>query len=405
MTMSVRARVLAGFGAAIVLLAFLGGSAYRSASSALGEIASVRATRLRLDATRELMQQAASLQAGTRGFVITGREAFLAPHDSAKLFLPVLLGRLHGLVAGDSQAQRLVDTAAALVTARIAFDDSTIAARRARGAAAADSLVATGRGKALMDGIEASTAALEARISVERARRTGALETTAARTRAGVLVASLLAILAVGAGITSIFHGLASREHADARVRELADELQDLYDNAPVGYHSLDASGTFARVNATELRWLGYSREEVVGRLHFTDLLAPEDRPTFEADFARAKEGGEVHNLEYDLRRKDGSLLRAAISASWLRDPEGRNVLSRGVVLDLTERRKIEAEVRTLSGLLPICSGCKKIRDDQGYWSQIETYISRHTEAEFSHGLCPECYARLYPDMGPYPTA
>jgi hypothetical protein len=57
------------------------------------------------------------------------------------------------------------------------------------------------------------------------------------------------------------------------------------------------------------------------------------------------------------------------------------------------------ANVRILSGLLPICASCKRIRDDQGYWSQIEHYLGQHTEAEFSHGICPECASRLYPDF------
>jgi hypothetical protein len=60
------------------------------------------------------------------------------------------------------------------------------------------------------------------------------------------------------------------------------------------------------------------------------------------------------------------------------------------------------AEVKTLSGLLPICASCKKIRDDTGYWNQIEEYFVHHTEIEFSHGLCPDCVKKLYPD---YPQA
>ena len=56
------------------------------------------------------------------------------------------------------------------------------------------------------------------------------------------------------------------------------------------------------------------------------------------------------------------------------------------------------AQVKTLKGLLPICASCKKIRDDQGYWNQIEDYISRHSKATFSHGICPECAKRLYPE-------
>lgn len=55
--------------------------------------------------------------------------------------------------------------------------------------------------------------------------------------------------------------------------------------------------------------------------------------------------------------------------------------------------------VKQLSGLLPICAACKKIRDDQGYWQKIETYISQHSQAQFTHGICPECSEKLYPNM------
>ena len=65
----------------------------------------------------------------------------------------------------------------------------------------------------------------------------------------------------------------------------------------------------------------------------------------------------------------------------------------------IAELQKALKKVKTLSGFLPICASCKKIRDDQGYWNQIEAYISEHSEAEFSHGICPECAEKLYPDI------
>ncbi|MGE5700749.1 MAG: hypothetical protein ACM31N_11890 [Deltaproteobacteria bacterium] len=63
------------------------------------------------------------------------------------------------------------------------------------------------------------------------------------------------------------------------------------------------------------------------------------------------------------------------------------------------ELRDALARVKTLSGLLPICASCKKIRDDKGYWNQIETYIKERSEAEFSHSICPECRKKLYPEF------
>ena len=66
------------------------------------------------------------------------------------------------------------------------------------------------------------------------------------------------------------------------------------------------------------------------------------------------------------------------------------------------EKEKALSELKVLSGLLPICASCKKIRDDKGYWGQIESYIRAHSEAEFSHGICPDCAKKLYPDIDLY---
>ncbi len=63
----------------------------------------------------------------------------------------------------------------------------------------------------------------------------------------------------------------------------------------------------------------------------------------------------------------------------------------------LTQLEQSMKEIRKLRGFLPICANCKKIRDDKGYWTQVEVYISEHSEAEFSHGICPDCAQKIYP--------
>jgi PAS domain-containing protein len=113
---------------------------------------------------------------------------------------------------------------------------------------------------------------------------------------------------------------------------------------------------------------------------------------------------------ELTVKRKDGTIFPVEISSVVFRNPEGepRTCI---IMRDVSERRAAEkerellirqlqealAKVRTLSGLLPICAACRKIRDEQGAWHSLETYIRNHTEAEFSHGICPECRKRLYP--------
>jgi hypothetical protein len=68
----------------------------------------------------------------------------------------------------------------------------------------------------------------------------------------------------------------------------------------------------------------------------------------------------------------------------------------------IAELHKALDEVKTLRGIVPICSSCKKIRDDDGFWQQVEIYVSAHSDAMFSHGICPECVERLYPDIRPH---
>lgn len=74
-----------------------------------------------------------------------------------------------------------------------------------------------------------------------------------------------------------------------------------------------------------------------------------------------------------------------------------RDSLEERVEVRTTQLRLAMEKVKVLRGLLPICSGCKKIRDDQGYWTQLEVFIGEHSEAEFTHGLCPSCAKELYP--------
>lgn len=69
------------------------------------------------------------------------------------------------------------------------------------------------------------------------------------------------------------------------------------------------------------------------------------------------------------------------------------------VLRDVTERSRLTEEIRTLRGILPICANCKKIRDDDGFWKNVEAYIAEHSQAEFSHGLCPDCREKLYPKI------
>ncbi|TCO83789.1 PAS domain S-box-containing protein [Plasticicumulans lactativorans] len=138
---------------------------------------------------------------------------------------------------------------------------------------------------------------------------------------------------------------------ANAALTQQAEQLADLYDRAPCGYHSLDAAGRYLRVNQTELDWLGYPREALLGQ-SFRALLGEASQRLFDESFACLKRTGRFSDLDLELRRADGTLLPVALSATAVIDAEGRFVATRSTVFDVTERKRAEALVRRLNAEL-----------------------------------------------------
>jgi PAS domain S-box-containing protein len=127
----------------------------------------------------------------------------------------------------------------------------------------------------------------------------------------------------------------------ETHVRQRTAEVQDLYDNAPTGYHSLDAQGRFTQVNQTEQDWLGYDREELIGR-PFTDFVTASGVETFLENFPLFKQLGRISNLEFEMIRRDGTTFPVLLNATAILDPHGNYLTSRSTVIDNTERKKAE---------------------------------------------------------------
>lgn len=122
-------------------------------------------------------------------------------------------------------------------------------------------------------------------------------------------------------------------------------ELEDLYNNAPCGYHSLDKDGVFVKINDTELAMLGRRREDVVGKLNLADVVTPESLATFRENFPRFMAAGSVKDLEFTFVRADGGTFIGLLSATAIKDAAGRYLHSRSVMLDITEKRRHEDSI------------------------------------------------------------
>jgi len=144
----------------------------------------------------------------------------------------------------------------------------------------------------------------------------------------------------------------------------------------------------------------------------FLEIVHPDDRDGLKKVLRQAVELREPFAVDCRLLLRSGEVKNIHAQGEVVLDAAGKPALLRGAVQDITERKRIElereqliadlqkvlAEIKTLRGILPICSCCKKIRDDRGAWTQMEAYLSKHTDVLFSHGLCLECEKKMYPD-------
>lgn len=193
------------------------------------------------------------------------------------------------------------------------------------------------------------------------------------------------------------------------RAAKTVHELEAFFDVSQDMFCFLGFNGYFRRLNEAWERTLGYTREELMSR-RFIEFVHPEDRERTLRQNAEVRAGGQARMFENRYLRKDGTHRWFL----WNATPLVAEGVIYSVARDITESKRAEderlrlmrqleaslAEVRTLREILPICTYCRRIRDDQDYWQSVETYISRHTGARFSHGICPSCMAtHVEPDL------
>lgn len=193
-------------------------------------------------------------------------------------------------------------------------------------------------------------------------------------------------------------------------VRRAESQYKDLFETVPIGLFRCSPTGIILDGNSALATMLGLGRPELLSRKMSELHARPGEYARWRAVLERQ---GAVASLESEFRCASGKTAWVEIHAKAMRDAATGEIYYEGSIEDITERKAAEAErerliaeltaalskVKSLTGLLPICAGCKKIRDDEGRWNDLEPYIESHSEAEFTHGFCPECARRLYPEL------
>ncbi len=151
--------------------------------------------------------------------------------------------------------------------------------------------------------------------------------------------------------VQSVGRDISQRKALEAQLSVATSELQDLYGNAPCGYYSLDATGTFVRANATALAWFGCTSEELIGKKQMMDFFTAEGRTLFQQNFPRFMAVGRLEGLEFDLVSLQGHMRRISVTATAIKDDQGQFLMSRSVMFDITERKAAEESLKALAAI------------------------------------------------------
>lgn len=216
---------------------------------------------------------------------------------------------------------------------------------------------------------------------------------------------------------------ITARKRAIEAIMESEEKFKFLTENMADIVWTLDMNFNVTYVSPSVEKVLGFT-PEMEKQLKMADMVTPKSMQKLEDLFSKAfqthNDGdtppGKPVTIELEYYHQDDTIIWMESSVKALRDDSGRVNGFYGVSRDITERRQAEeallseknklqeaiAQIKILSGMLPICSSCKKIRDDNGYWNQIESYIQEHSEVDFSHSICPECAGKYYGDYNIY---
>jgi PAS domain S-box-containing protein len=201
-------------------------------------------------------------------------------------------------------------------------------------------------------------------------------------------------------------------QHWRARAEETRAHLAALVESCDDAIISRTLDGVVQSWNKGAERMFGYTAQEAIGRK--IAILTPADCSDEEPHInEQIRRGERIEHLKTVRQRKDGTQIDVSLTISPIIDGNGKMIGISKIARDISEEKAGEQErnnlllklvdaleqIKTLRGMLPICAACHKIRNDEGYWDSLESYLQAHADVKFTHGLCPQCLDHLYPAL------
>jgi PAS domain S-box-containing protein len=307
---------------------------------------------------QQLTTDAVVIESKIRGWIITGDENFVLGVQDTILNLKKDLSAFTDMALNETNKQAFISLAA-LTDQKIRFSNDMIDVYLTKGREAAERMISTKRGTSLRDSIMTLSSQIEKEYQTTFE---SSLTHNDERAERILVISRILTLLSVAATLFLSIVVIRRLRQQQLMIKELEEthkaeletrqslevvsaQTQDLYDNAPCGYHSLDENGVFLSINQTELNWIGYKREEVVNKMHFIEILDAPSAAIVNVRFPQFKKNGEVRELRLNLMSKKGFILPVSLSAIAIYNEKDEYVSSRSTMFDVSEQEKIEEQL------------------------------------------------------------
>ncbi len=345
-------------------------------------------------------------ESATRAYLLTGEENYIDPLDTALDELKIHLNYIRQLTANGHFPESRIDSLFSLVHRHHRRLADAIDRKKYGGMEAVLPLI--GPANEDMESIRQKISEMmtaEAKLLKERNRKEHLLSKQIIYFD---VISSSIAVIFLVFAIFKLHLDIKRREDLERSLRDSEERYRLLFEEDLTGDYIATPEGNLLMCNPAFAHIFGFeSPEQVMGET--IEKLYPDIE--IRKDFLEnLRKQGKLVSYELSMQQIDGNPIHVVENAIGQFDEAGNLLEIKGYIYDNTARKKAEidreklilqlkdalARVKTLSGLVPICSSCKKIRDDQGYWQQVEVYVKEHSNAEFTHGVCPECAEKLY---------
>jgi PAS domain S-box-containing protein len=345
--------VTVGFALALVILGAIAAISYSSIRGFNEHARLVEHTQEVLRESEAVFSDLKDVQSAVRGYVIAGEDSFLDVYRNALSIIPGRMTRLAQLTADNPRQQQRIAALQTLVDRRLDEAATSLRLRQRAKPVIPEILRARiGVGKSVMDDIRVLAADMRSEEEALLQVRSQKSERSAVNTIAVIIAGNTASFSILIVAFMLLRREIARRAQAERSAQKYAAEIEDLYNNAPCGYHSVNEDGVFVRINDTELSWLGYSRDEVIGKLRFSDIITPASKEKFKVTFPRFKVEGQLYNADFEFVRKDRTTFPVSLSATALRDLDGNYVMSRTTVFDIGKLKAAQGALQEANAFL-----------------------------------------------------